>query len=99
MAYEFGQQAPDWATGVASILNPIASATSDIAKAKIQADLNEKRMKMGLPPLPETATISTEQQEQLPAAEESGSLKPILVVLAVAAVAFALYKMSNKQNG
>lgn len=100
MAYEFGQQSPTWATGVASVLNPLAQAGAQVATVKMQTDLNVQRAKMGLPPIDYSANTGRTEEESNRdgpiTREEGGALKPLLIVAGIAIVGFAVYKMTRK---
>jgi len=99
MAYELRQQSPEWATGVASILNPLAQAGTQVYAAKTQAALNVQRAKMGLPPIDFSARPATSEAEgsRGPSDSDEGSaLTPILVIGGIAVVGFIIFKMTRK---
>jgi hypothetical protein len=86
------QQAPEWAVGIASIVDPLANATSQIYSTHMRAEINAARIKAGLGPMiVETYGVETYEDPTLSRAGFSTTS----LLLGLAVLGGVVYVISN----
>lgn len=87
---------PDWASGLTSVLTPLAQAGAQIYQAKSLADINKERAKAGLPPL--NAVPAGPIDSVGNPIQQQGGTSPLLVLAIIAAIGGGIWFFLSKKK-